>query len=140
MSHYGDRIAEHTGLGRRWIGVVLLAGAISLLEVFTAVSAVLLTAPNIAVGDLFEGNTFNLAILLPADLAYRTGLLLAAVAPSRSVRALVSFMLMSVGMMGIIYRAEKRALLIEPDSVLMIVGDGLGMRFSASSGGDGYEI
>ncbi len=39
---------------------------------------------------------------------------------------------MSVGMMGIIYRAEKHFMLIEPDSVLLIVGDGLGMWFSAS--------
>ncbi|HSN03652.1 MAG TPA: hypothetical protein VLS44_01630 [Nitrospira sp.] len=39
LSRYGDRIAEYTGLGRLWIGVVLMAAATSLLEVFTTVSA-----------------------------------------------------------------------------------------------------
>jgi cation:H+ antiporter len=29
---------------------------------------------------------------------------------------------MNVGLMGIIYRAEKRFMLIEPDGLLMIVG------------------
>ncbi len=60
LSHYGDRIAEHTGLGRLWIGAVLLAGATSLPEVFTAISAVLLDAPNIAVGDLLGAGLSNM--------------------------------------------------------------------------------
>lgn len=60
--------------------------------------------------------------------------------PAHAVTAFVSILLMSVGLMGIVYRAEKRFMLIEPDSVLMIVGYGLGLRFTASTGGDGYEI
>jgi cation:H+ antiporter len=41
---------------------------------------------------------------------------------------------MSVGNMGLIYRAEKRFLLIEPDSALMILGYvlGMGLIFSIS--------
>ena len=38
-ARHGDRIAELTGLGRLWIGVVLVAGATSLPEVLTDVSA-----------------------------------------------------------------------------------------------------
>ncbi|OQW64636.1 MAG: hypothetical protein BVN29_12555 [Nitrospira sp. ST-bin5] len=107
LSHYGDWIAEHTGLSRLWSGVVLLTGATCLPEVFTAGNAVLIDAPNMAVGDLFEGNAFNLAILLPAGLVDRKPPLLEAVAPSHAVRALVSFLLMSVGMTGIIYRGKS---------------------------------
>ncbi|MDO9116545.1 MAG: hypothetical protein Q7U39_01190 [Nitrospira sp.] len=140
LSHYADQIAGHSGLGRLWIGVVVLAGATCLSEVFTAVNDVLIDAPNIADGDLFGSNAFNMAILLMADLAYGKGPLLAAVDPTHAITAFVSISLMSVGMMGIVYRAEKRFMLIEPDSVLMIVGYGLGMRFTASTGGDGYEI
>ena len=42
---------------------------------------------------------------------------------------------MSVGVMGIIYRAEKRFVLIEPDSLLMIVGYVLGMWLLFQIGG-----
>lgn len=35
--------------------------------------------------------------------------------------------MMNVGLMGIIYRAEKRFMLIEPDSLLMIVAYVLGL-------------
>ena len=47
----------------------------------------------------------------------------------------MSMLLMSVGVMGIIYRAEKRFVLIEPDSLLMIVGYVLGMWLLFQIGG-----
>lgn len=71
LSHYADRIAEHSGLGRLWIGVVLLAGATSLPEILTAVSAVLLDEPNIAVGNLVGAGLSNMLTLALIDLAYR---------------------------------------------------------------------
>ena len=46
-----------------------------------------------------------------------------------------SILLMNIGLTGIIYRAEKRFLLIEPDGFLMIVGDGLGMWLLFQLGG-----
>jgi len=82
---------------------------------------------DLAVGNLFGSNAFNMAVLLPADLAYQKGPLLAAVEPTHAVTAFVSILLMSVGVMGIIYRAERRFMLIEPDSLLMIVSYGLSM-------------
>ncbi|UVT15382.1 MAG: hypothetical protein H8K04_16440 [Nitrospira sp.] len=127
LSRYGDRIAEHSGLGRLWIGVVLLAGATSLPELVTMFAAVRLGAFDLAVGNLFGSNAFNMAILLLADVAYQKGPLLAAVESTHAVTAFVSILLMSVGVMGMIYRAEKRFMLIEPDSLLMIVGYVLGM-------------
>jgi len=53
LSHYGDRIADLTGLGGLWIEVILMAGATSLPEIFTDVSAALIDAPDLAVGVLF---------------------------------------------------------------------------------------
>jgi len=35
--------------------------------------------------------------------------------------------MMNIGLMGIIYRAEKRYLLVEPDSLLMIICYVLGL-------------
>lgn len=50
LTRNGDIIARLTGLSRSWIGLVLLATATSLPELFTGVSAVTAAdAPNIAV-------------------------------------------------------------------------------------------
>jgi cation:H+ antiporter len=64
LSRYGDIIAEKTGLGGLWIGVVLLATVTSLPELITGASAVVLVgAPEIAAGDAIGSCMFNLLIL-----------------------------------------------------------------------------
>jgi cation:H+ antiporter len=77
VARYGDHIAEKTGLGGIWIGLVLVAIATSLPELFTGITAVAwLRAPDLAIGDLFGANTFNLVNLALLDIAYRRGPLL----------------------------------------------------------------
>ena len=64
LARYGDVLGEKSGLGRSWIGVVLLAATTSLPELFTGFSATALAAlPNIAVGDVLGSCMFNLLIL-----------------------------------------------------------------------------
>lgn len=63
LTYYGDVIAERSGLGQAWIGVVALASVTSLPELVTGVSAALIDAPEIAVGDVVGSCVFNLLIL-----------------------------------------------------------------------------
>jgi cation:H+ antiporter len=68
LTQYGDVIARLTGLSRSWIGLILLATATSLPELFTGLSSVALAdAPNIAVGDALGSCVFNLAMLVLLD-------------------------------------------------------------------------
>lgn len=64
----GDVIARLTGISRSWIGLVLIATATSLPELFTGISAVAAAdAPNIAVGDALGSCVFNLMMLVLLD-------------------------------------------------------------------------
>ncbi|WP_137042774.1 sodium:calcium antiporter [Pseudolabrys sp. FHR47] len=68
LTRYGDVIAQLTGLSRSWIGLVLLATATSLPELFTGLSAVTVAdAPDIAVGDVLGSCVFNLVMLVLLD-------------------------------------------------------------------------
>ncbi|HAO93441.1 MAG TPA: cation transporter [Deltaproteobacteria bacterium] len=71
LSKYGDVIAEKTGAGRAWTGLILLASITSLPELVTGVSAVTFAGvPDIAVGDVMGACVFNLitlALLDPID-------------------------------------------------------------------------
>jgi cation:H+ antiporter len=68
LTRYGDVIARLTGVSRSWIGLVLLATATSLPELFTGISAVTVAdAPNIAVGDALGSCVFNLVMLVLLD-------------------------------------------------------------------------
>ena len=72
LSRYGDVIADKTGLGGTWVGLVLLATVTSLPELVTGVSAVTLAgAPNIAVGDVLGSCVFNLLLLTVLDIMQR---------------------------------------------------------------------
>ncbi|MGE0392663.1 MAG: sodium:calcium antiporter [Vicinamibacterales bacterium] len=68
LARFGDVIGEKSGLGRNWIGVVLLAATTSLPELFTGFGATALARlPDIAVGDVLGSCMFNLLILSLMD-------------------------------------------------------------------------
>lgn len=78
VSKYGDVIAEKTGLGRAWIGAILIAGITSLPELASGVSAVTwLKVPNLAAGAVMGSCLFNLMLIAVMDLAYQPGRVLA---------------------------------------------------------------
>ncbi len=120
-------IARLSGVSTTFIGTSLLAISTSLPELVTSLAAVRLGAFDLAVGNLFGSNAFNMCALFIVDMAYPAGPLLTSVSSNHAVTALAAILLMNIGLMGIIYRAEKRFLLIEPDSALMIVGYGMAM-------------
>ena len=69
LSQSADVLAEKSGLGRTWVGAVLLAGATSLPELATGVSAVVLfNAPDLAAGSLLGSCLFNLLLLAVLDI------------------------------------------------------------------------
>jgi cation:H+ antiporter len=69
LSDLGDVIAEKTGLGRTWVGVLLMASVTSLPELITGMSSVLVyNLPGIAVGDVVGSCMFNLLILAVLDV------------------------------------------------------------------------
>ena len=75
LSYYGDVIAERSGLGQAWVGVIAMASVTSLPELVTGVSAAVIHAPEIALGDIVGSCLFNLLILGVLDLMTPTPLL-----------------------------------------------------------------
>lgn len=103
VAKYGDILAEKTGLGGAWIGVVLVAIATSLPELFTGISSVaLVKAPDLTIGDLFGANTFNLLNLALLDIIYRHGPLLTASSVGHLLTAGFSMILVAVAAAGIL--------------------------------------
>jgi len=75
LSRYGDILAEKTGLGGTWTGLVLMATVTSLPELITGISSVtVFDVPDIAAGDAIGSCMFNLAILAFLDFRHPTPL------------------------------------------------------------------
>lgn len=72
LTRHGDAIADKTGIGGSWIGLVLIATVTSLPELASGISAVTLAnVPDIAVGNVLGACVLNLSILALLDLLHR---------------------------------------------------------------------
>lgn len=97
----GDALAERTGMGRLFVGTLLVAFATSLPEVATDVTAAVAGAPDLAVGDLFGSSMANMAILAIIDLRYR-GRVWPAVELGHARVAAVGIVLTSLAVLGVL--------------------------------------
>lgn len=94
VARYGDIIAEKSGLGGVWIGLVLIAVLTSLPELFNGVSAVtLVDAPGLTVGNLLGANMFNLFNLALLDMWYHHRPLLSMVSSTHRLTGIFSLVL-----------------------------------------------
>jgi len=97
LARYGDAIAEKTGVGGLWIGLVLLAAITSIPELVTGVSSVALVGlPDLAMGTLIGSCLFNLTLIALLDILYRKGSLLSQVRLRHIASAAVGIVLMAI--------------------------------------------
>lgn len=122
-----DDISNQTGLDATFVGVLFLATSTSLPELISGISAVRLGAYDLAVGNLFGSNCFNMFAFVFVDIAYRPGPVFAAVSPAEVVAALVAIVLMATAMMGVVYQSERRYFFGEPDALAVLIGYVVGL-------------
>jgi len=80
LTKSADVIALKTGLGRSFVGVVMLATATSLPEMGTGISSVsIVGTPDLAMGAAFGSNLFNLLIIAILDIFWRNGSILSSI-------------------------------------------------------------
>jgi cation:H+ antiporter len=127
-------VADEAGLTKSFVGVALLAVTTSLPELATGVAAVRIKAYDLAVGNLFGSNAFNMSVFLFVDIAYTPGPVFSSLSETQVLAAAFAILLTTLAMMGIIHRAERRFLLIEPDAGLVILAYIAGMWLLFQSG------
>lgn len=120
LAGVAGEIAERSGLGATFVGTVLLAACTTLPEIVTSVTALRLGAFDLAIGNVFGSNVFNMLLLVPLD-AFHTGALLADVTPLHAITGLGVVLATAITVLGQLYRVEKRIRLIEPDALLVVL-------------------
>ena len=121
-----DTVAERTGLGRSFVGVVMLATATSLPELATGISSItLFDAPDLAIGDAFGSNLFNLLIIGLADLYWQNGPVLNAVTRTSVMVGALGAGLIGVAALAIFIYSETDLTsdwYLSPLSIVLILG------------------
>lgn len=134
MVRSSKEIAEITGLGTGFVGTVLVAMVTSLPELVTTIAAVRIGAFDLAVGNLFGSNAFNVFALGLTDLFYLPGRFLGAIDPTFALVGMLGLLLTSLGLIGNLARVERRLLFIEVDALVIILAYLGGMWFLYARG------
>ena len=126
LARSADVIADKTGLGRSFIGVVMLATATSLPELGTGVSAITLVGESdLAAGDAFGSNLFNLFIIGLLDIYWRKGPLLTFVSYTSALVGALGGLLIGMGAIAMIIHNLTISVAnwrVSPVSSLMLAG------------------
>jgi cation:H+ antiporter len=130
------QIAEITGLSTGFVGTALLAVVTSLPEMVTTIAAARIGAYDLAVGNLFGSNMFNMFALGAADLFYLDGRFLGAISSDFVLTGMIGLVLTMLALVGNVARLERRFLFIELDAGLLglVYVAGLWLLYLQSTG------
>jgi len=117
----GEGIAESTGLGQTFVGNIFIAVSTSLPEVVVSIAAVRMGAIDLAIGNLFGSNIFNIFILALDDIFFLKGPLLSYASPNHIISALSAIAMTTIAIIGLTYRAEKKRLFVAWDSLCILI-------------------
>jgi cation:H+ antiporter len=130
LSKYGDQIAALTGLGRVWIGLILMAAVTSLPELGIGISSVAIVgSADLAVGDILGSCVFNMAILSLLDALSPGDPILSRVSKSQILAVTLSTILIAMVGMGIFLPDDFIMIgWIGVTSLLFAVGYGISIK------------
>ena len=133
LAKSADVIAIKTGLGRSFVGVVMLATATSLPELVTGISAIAVVGePDLAAGGAFGSNLFNLLIVGLMDIFWRNRYLLDHVGMSPVVVGALGTGIIALGGMAVLLHHMTTILdgwLVSPLSIVLVVSFAAAMYF-----------
>ena len=129
LSTYADVMTEKSKMGGMLVGTVLLAGATSLPEVTTSISAVMIDNPDIAIGNMLGSNLFNIFILAMFDLYFRQKQLFNYASRDHLYTAGLGLLLTVTTLIALIVRVDMTFIGIGVDALLIAILYGIGIYY-----------
>lgn len=133
LAAVATELADRSGLGGTFVGTTLVALTTSLPELVASMAAVRLGALDLAIGNVFGSNAFNMIMFVPLD-AVCPGSLFQSVSSAHAVTAFAVIVATAITILGQLYHAERRLPIIEPDAllVILVIGGALTLVFHLS--------
>lgn len=121
MVRSSAEISETTGLGTTFVGTTLVALVTSLPELVTTIAAIRLGAHDMAIGNLFGSNLFNMFALGLTDVFYAPGRFIAVIDPAFLLVGMLGLLMTGLALIGNLARLERRFLFVELDALALII-------------------
>ena len=119
LAHVAGALAEETGLGGTFVGTTLVAVTTSLPELVASLTAIRIGAIDLAIGNAFGSNAFNIVLFVPLDFLHEGSIFLS-VSGAHAVTAFTVVLATAIAVLGQLYHGERRLPFIEPDAFLML--------------------
>jgi len=103
-----DRLATVMGWSQTFVGTLFVAAATSLPEAVSTVAALRIGATDLAIGNLFGSNLFNILVVAIDDIAYVKGPLLADVSLTHAASGASAIIMTGAAVVGLYYRPRTR--------------------------------
>lgn len=110
LPHIAGDLAAVMGWKQSFVGTFFVAAVTTTPEMVVTLAALRLGAIDLAIGNLFGSNLFNIAILAIDDLAYLPGPLLADVSIAHAASAFSAMMMSGLAVVGLVLRPSSRVL------------------------------
>lgn len=132
LARSGEAVAQQTGLGTNFFGVVFLAFATSMPEVSTVLAAVRLKRYAMAIFDVLGTNLFNVTIIVLVDALHPGGPVLVETGRFASFGALLALVLTGMFLVGMIERRDRTVGRLGIDSIaaLLVYAAGLAVFYA----------
>ena len=117
----GGAIAEKSGLGASIVGFALVGFCTSLPELSSIIAALKMHRYQLAIGDIFGTNLFNIQIIFVADLFYRGGPALDSAGTFEVAAACLSVIMTGIFVVGMLERRDKTIWRMGVDSAFALI-------------------
>jgi cation:H+ antiporter len=115
-----NEIAVITGLGATFVGTSLVALVTSLPELVTTLAAIRIGAADMAIGNLFGSNMFNMFAVGLTDVFFTQGRFLAVIDPAFLLVGMIGLLMTGMGLIGNLVTFNRRLWVIEVDGLALM--------------------
>ncbi|REJ83574.1 MAG: sodium:calcium antiporter [Bacteroidetes bacterium] len=121
LPYFGKHLAAISGMGQSFFGTLFIAASTSLPEIVVSISAIRLGTIDLAIGNIFGSNIFNIIILAIDDIFHTKGPILLYTSQNHVIPILGTIIITAIGITGILFKsARKWKLAIDSAFILLV--------------------
>jgi cation:H+ antiporter len=115
-----EAFSAESGMSESFVGTLLVGLTTSFPEIAAVIAAVRLGAIDLAVGNIFGSNAFNMCVLLFMDAFHTEGPLLAEVSRGHVATAQLATLAIAFGVLGVMSRLRRQSAVTRFGSIFVI--------------------
>jgi cation:H+ antiporter len=120
LAKNGDAISIRTGLGGMFVGLILMAGATSLPELLATINSFRQGIPDLAAGNLFGSNMFNMLLIAVIDIVFFRMRVLRFVAYRHTLSGSMSVFMITLAVLLVVTNIDIRIGWVGLDAILLM--------------------